>query len=156
MRKIVLEKMDLWSSADWRIMKLSVRRCNTSLVYYLLWRWKYYHSRTRARSQNTDKEKFYLPATSVLPHTRLGLATPGEQLGITFLPEIIISSGFFIIYILEEREELVRRPARGGKPAFMTPTCRDKSRRSFKSEYGELREAVHLQTYTIHDVHQLF
>ena len=115
MRKIVLEKMDLWSSADWRIMKLSVRRCNTSLVYYLLWRWKYYHSRTRARSQNTDKEKFYLPATSVLPHTRLGLATPGEQLGITFLPEIIISSGFFIIYILEEREELVRRPARGGR-----------------------------------------
>ena len=57
-----------------------------------------------------------LLATSVLhvlPHTRLVLDRPGQQLGITFLPELLISSGFFLIYILEEVVELVAGLAGG-------------------------------------------
>ena len=64
-------------------------------------------------------------ATSVLhllPHTRLILATPGQQLGISFLPELLISSGFFLLYILEEVVELVVGLARDGATPSNTLT----------------------------------
>ena len=43
----------------------------------------------------------------VLPHTRQVLAPTGEQLGISFLPELVICSGFFLLYILEELADLL-------------------------------------------------
>ena len=64
-------------------------------------------------------------ATSVLhllPHIRLILATPGQQLGISFLPELLISSGFFLLYILEEVVELVVGLARDGATPSNTLT----------------------------------
>lgn len=101
-----------------------------------------------------------LLATSVLhvlPHTRLVLATPGQTLRISFLPEIIISSGFFLIYILEEVVELVagavgerktqplersvsvRRSARGGSSSVAGVDCcqdTDMQRQTQQEEEG--------------------
>ena len=43
----------------------------------------------------------------ILPHSRTVLAPPADKLGISFLPELVICSGFFLLYILEELMNLL-------------------------------------------------
>ena len=43
----------------------------------------------------------------ILPEISEELAETGEELGIEFLPHLILCSGFFLIYLVEEVVELV-------------------------------------------------
>ena len=43
----------------------------------------------------------------ILPETIKTLAEPGEQMDIEFLPQLVLCSGFFLIYLVEEVLQII-------------------------------------------------
>ena len=60
----------------------------------------------------------------ILPETIKTLAGPGEQMNIEFLPQLVLCSGFFLIYIVEEVVDLILGSLHHSEPILRSVSIR--------------------------------